>query len=113
MPFEWGRNDCCLFAADAVLAMTGDVDPAQTLRGYASASAAQRLVEEAGGLRELCSQFLGEPVSPLMAGVGDVVILINEGRELVAICNGVSAIAPGPNSLVALDMSAALAAWKI
>lgn len=112
MPFEWGRNDCCLFAADAVLAMTGE-DPAASLRGYSSALAAQRLIDEAGGLQALASQALGEPVSQLMAGVGDVVLLTNEGRELLAICNGINAVAPGPDGMVVLDMAAALAAWKI
>ena len=31
-PFSWGRHDCCLFACDAVMAMTG-VDPAKPFRG--------------------------------------------------------------------------------
>lgn len=112
MPFEWGRNDCCLFAADAVLAMT-DVDPAASLRGYTTARAAQRLVDEAGGLQEFVSQFLGEPVSPLMAAVGDVVLLANEGRDLLGICNGTNAIGAGAQGLAVLGMDSARAAWKI
>jgi hypothetical protein len=112
MPFEWGKNDCCLFAADAVLAMTG-TDPAESLRGYASALAAQRLVDEAGGLRELVSQFLGGPVSPLMAAVGDVVLLENEGRDLLGICNGTNAVGPGEKGMAVLGMESALAAWKV
>ena len=31
-PFEYGSNDCCLFAAGAVLAMTG-IDPMEEFRG--------------------------------------------------------------------------------
>lgn len=112
MPFEWGRNDCCLFAADAVKAMT-DEDPAQALRGYSTALAAQRLIDGAGGLQSLVGQMLGEAVSPLMAGVGDVVLLKNEERDLLGICNGTSVIASGPNGLAVLGMDAALAAWKI
>ena len=39
-PFAWGAHDCCLFAADAVLAQTGE-DPAAEFRGtYASAAEA-------------------------------------------------------------------------
>lgn len=112
MPFEWGKNDCCLFAADAVLAMTG-VDPAEPLRGYSSAIAAQRLVDEAGGLREFVSQFLGEPVSPLMAAVGDVVLLENEGRDLLGICNGTNVVGAGARGMAVLGMDLARAAWKV
>lgn len=112
MPFEWGKNDCCLFAADAVLAMTGK-DPAEPLRGYSSALAAQRLIDEAGGLHELASRFLGKSVSPLMAGTGDVALLLNEGRELLAVCNGANAIGPGPHGMAVLGMESALAAWKV
>ena len=32
MPFRWGQNDCALFAADAVAAVTG-VDLAERWRG--------------------------------------------------------------------------------
>jgi len=112
MPFEWGVNDCCLFAADAVLAMTGE-DLAKPLRGYTSALAAKRLVDEAGGLRELVSQFLGEAVSPLMAAVGDVVLLENEGRDLLGICNGTNVIGAGERGMAVLGMDLARAAWKV
>jgi hypothetical protein len=112
MPFEWGKNDCCLFAADAVLAMTGE-DPAESKRGYSSALGAQRLIDEAGGLKEFVSQFLGEPVSPLMAGVGDVVLLTNEGRDLLGICNGTNAIGAGELGMAVLGMDLARAAWKV
>jgi len=112
MPFIWGQNDCCLFVADAILAMT-DCDPAAPVRGYDSALGAHRLIEGAGGLRHLTSQLLGEPVSPLMAAVGDVVLLENEGRELLAICNGTSAIGTGERGMAVLGMETALAAWKV
>lgn len=112
MPFEWGRNDCCLFAADAVKAMTG-TDHAAGLRVHTSALEAVRLVEQRGGLRQIATAALGESVSPLMATVGDVVLLVNEGRELLAVCNGGTVLAPGEQGMVALGMDAALAAWKV
>lgn len=109
MPFEWGRNDCCLFTVDAVLAMTGK-DHASKFRGYDSARAAERLLKANGGVRGLAIGAWGEPVAPAYATVGDPVLMLNEGRELLAICNGTTAICAGG---VVLDMSAALAAWKI
>lgn len=112
MPFEWGRNDCCLFTVDAVQAMTG-IDHAARFRGYSTALAAARVVEQQGGIRQLAIDAWGPPVSPLLAGVGDVVMVINEDRELLAVCNGATAIGPGPEGLAVMDMAAAVAAWKI
>lgn len=112
MPFAWGSNDCCLFAADAVLAMTGE-DPAAALRGYGSAMESARIVEEQGGLREIATHALGPEVAPAMAAIGDVVLLANEGRGLLAVCNGGTALAPGEGGMVVLGMDAALAAWKV
>lgn len=112
MPFEWGRNDCCLFTVDAVWAMTGQ-DHAITFRGYDTALGAERLLKANGGVRGLATKAWGEPVPVAFAAVGDPVLMLNEGRELLAVCNGTSAISAGPDGVVALDMSAALAAWKI
>lgn len=112
VPFAWGSNDCCTFAAGAVEALTGE-NPMADVGPYDSEMAAARLILRAGDLRALASQFLGAPVPPLMAAVGDVVLLMNEGRELLGVCNGVNALGPGPDGIVALEMSAALAAWKI
>jgi hypothetical protein len=120
MPFSWGSNDCCRFAAAAVEATTG-VDPMASVERYGIAPGKprrglQRLfrrMEASGGLGALAAEYLGPPLSPRMAGVGDVVLVMNEGREMLAICNGVNAMAPGVSGMVALGMEAALAAWKI
>ncbi|MDN8617879.1 DUF6950 family protein [Variovorax ginsengisoli] len=112
MAFAWGQNDCCLFAADAVLAMTGDDWGADYRGTYDDVKSALRVMPE-GGLREVATRALGEPVTPLMAAVGDVLLMMNEDRELLAICNGVNAIGPGPSGIVVLGMESALAAWKV
>lgn len=111
-PFAWGSNDCCLFAADAVQAMTG-VDHAAELRGYGSALEAARLIDARGGLQAIASAALGDPVLPVFASVGDVVLIENEGRELLALCNGTTALAPGELGMAVLGMDAAKAAWKV
>ncbi|MET3441395.1 hypothetical protein ABIC94_002153 [Variovorax paradoxus] len=112
MPFEWGSNDCCSFAATAVEAITG-VNPMVGIAPYDSAIEAARMTEEGGGLAQLATSLLGSPVSPVMAAVGDVVLVINVGREMLGVCNGVNVAAPGAAGMVALGMDAALAAWKI
>lgn len=47
-PFEWGRNDCVLFAASAITTM-GHVDPVAESRG--------KYKTEAGAKRHLLSKF--------------------------------------------------------
>jgi hypothetical protein len=47
-PFEWGVNDCVMFAADAVIVM-GNEDPAKASRG--------KYKTEAGAKRHLASAY--------------------------------------------------------
>lgn len=90
--FAYGAHDCCLFAADIVLAITG-VDPAAHLRGYTCAIAAARIVAAHGSIEALASSLLGEPVSPKSAQRGDIVITrprIRDGDgEAEADCAGI------------------------
>lgn len=111
--FEWGAHDCCLWAADAVRALTG-LDHAAGLRGsYATTAEAARRLAAVGGVRGLATAALGEPVAPGFAAVGDVVLFSQAGRELLAVCNGGSALAAGERGLEPVAMAGALAAWKV
>ncbi|MFV0678662.1 DUF6950 family protein [Variovorax sp. tm] len=111
MPFAWGSNDCCTFAAAAVEVMTG-ANPMADFPAYSSEIGAARAVANVG-LQALATSVLGSPVSPIMATVGDVVLLINEGREMIGVCNGTTVAVPGEAGMVMLGMDAAIAAWKI
>ena len=112
MPFAWGSNDCCTFAAAAVEALTGVAAIASVLP-YDSAFTAARMIEEGGGLEQLACFLLGPKVPPLTAAVGDIVLVINAGREMLGVCNGTNVLAPGEKLLAVLGMESALAAWKI
>jgi len=73
MPFAWGSNDCCLFAADWVLAATGR-DIAADYRGrYSSALPALRFVEAGGGVEAMLERAGGKVVHPSLARRGDVI----------------------------------------
>lgn len=112
--FSWGEQDCALFAADWACALGHD-DPAVSLRGqYASARDAAQLVHRLGGLGRLVSDcgFI-EWQHPSMAQRGDVALLDNAGRELLAIVNGAQAVAPAEHGLVWLPMGQALRAWML
>lgn len=70
--FQWGTHDCMLFAADWAQRLTG-IDPAAQWRGsYASADAAEALIERHGGARGIVAAGLRaagwRPVWPPKAG---------------------------------------------
>lgn len=114
MPFEWGHNDCVLWAADAVQALLGQ-DPAEPLRGhYATAAGAARVLRDLtgrGGPRALAGAVLGRQLAaPLLAGVGDVGY--TESGTL-AVCIGQGWTAPGRSGLVLLPLQAAAVAWRV
>ncbi len=101
--FSWGSNDCALFAADAVLEMTG-VDLATNLRGYRSARGAASRIAKAGGMRGFVVQL---PVKhPGLAQRGDLVLVELSGRDTfgVVVGNGYWC-APGVDGLVFRPMS--------
>lgn len=62
--FAWGAHDCCTFACDGVLAMTG-LDPMAPARGRYTDEARAAVV-----LRELGGGGLPEAADFLMAGLG-------------------------------------------
>ena len=99
-PFSWGRNDCALFAADCVLALTG-VDPVAELRGrYACAFGAARALKRfcGGGLEDAVPIIAGRidarEVMPAFARRGDVGLVDNDGRPALAVFLGARLAAP-------------------
>ncbi len=75
-PFRYGQHDCCLFAGNAVRAMTGR-DPVKEFRGkYRSAATAQRALREIGGgdLAHVMTAKFGTPIAPALAQRGDLVM---------------------------------------
>jgi len=111
-PFAWGTHDCCLFAADAVLAQTG-ADPAADLRGtYTDARQALALLKSLGGLAAVAGRG-GQPVPALCAQVGDIGLVEHEGRELLAVCAGPLWLAPAEQGLAALPLEASRSTWRV
>jgi hypothetical protein len=115
-PFAWGTQDCALFAADAVQALTGvDVAP-PALRCHRHARAALRSMRAQGGLPAIAQAALGTPIPPVLAGVGDVLLTRPSSQShhpMLAVCNGASALAPGPFGLVSLSLAQVSHAWRV
>jgi hypothetical protein len=111
LPFAWGANDCCSFAGDCVQALTG-VDAAAQLRGHSSAKQAYRAVKRHGGIAGIATVALGPALPAAFAQVGDVVLARAGKRDMLAVCNGGTAFAPGPLGLVSVSMADATLCWR-
>ena len=112
-PFAWGHNDCATFAADCVLAITG-TDPAPpALRNHRTAKQALRALRRHGGLVGIATAALGPPVPPAQANVGDVLLLKSGHHDALAICNGVTAMAPSAHGLVSVGLHSARHCWRV
>ncbi|MCX0428913.1 DUF6950 family protein [Aeromonas veronii] len=84
-PFVWGESDCCLFTADACIAVAG-VDPAAVYRGrYTTEIGARRvLLKEHGsiaGALDACFERI--PVS--LAQRGDAVVFDGPSGETAGV----------------------------
>jgi hypothetical protein len=110
-PFEWGTNDCCLFAANAVLAMTGE-DYAKPYRGYKTAKGALSRLKDIG-VAGVATNALGAPKAPLFAQRGDVVSFETGDGIALGVCIGAKIAAVGQDGLVMLPMSQAIQAWSV
>lgn len=117
-PFVWGRADCWLLAADAVLAVTGR-DPAADVRAtYTDRRAAARLLRHHGGWAQVLADRVG---AALPAGAvpwpGDVVQLpVACGQLLGGAAMGVvwagTVVAQGAAGLVQLPLPPAARIWR-
>lgn len=111
--FLWGTHDCCLWAADCVLAITGE-DPARDIRGtYRGALGAAEVLKAHGGIEALATAALGPAVAVSYAAVGDIVCIEVAGRKSLALCNGATVLATGLDRLECLGLDCAVCAWKV
>lgn len=112
-PFKWSHNDCCLFAADCILAATGD-DPAADVRGkYDDALSAARLIDSLGGLEKIAASRCGPEIPPASAVFGDIGLINNHGRPCLAVFGGEFFHAPAEHGLTILPIEACTKAWRL
>lgn len=128
-PFAWGTNDCCMFPADGIKAMTG-IDLAEDFRGkYKDEASAFALIASVTGGKTVgdaaawCAKKFGlvewadkagKP-TPLFARRGDMVTVENAGREIAGIIGltGRDVISVAETGLVRLPLTAVKRAWRI
>lgn len=116
-PFSWGDNDCALFVADCIGALTG-VDPAADLRGrYVDQDSAAAVIG-AGGLSRLVERIASahgfQSIQPTFAGRGDVVMFTTpEYGVTLGICIGAYIAAPGADGMILFKRSRIERAWRV
>lgn len=113
MPFEWGKHDCCLFAADAYIALC-DKDLASEFRGrYKTELGAYRALKRLGyeSVDDVLSAKLGEPKATKLPERGDILLIDYEG-QLTAGVHFNAAWVVGENGLVQAPPSWIVKAWS-
>lgn len=109
-PFGWGALDCATFAAGAVRAITGRAVP---MPAWCGRRDAVDVLRRLGGLRAATCQRLGDMQPAAVARRGDVLLLQQHGRDLLAVCMGHAWAAPGRYGLAFGPAHEALGAWRI
>lgn len=115
-PFVWGDNDCCLFAANCAVAITGS-DIAASFRGYSTFEEASAILDRfdgVAGLAEAVARRYGLPeITPAKARRGDVCLLDAGKGETLGVCAGDRIVCPGFRGLVAYPLLQGIRAWGI
>ncbi len=110
-PFVWGESDCCLFAADVVLAMTGE-DYAAPYRGkYNSARGSLIALKKygAGTIEGSLDLIFPRRRCPRR---GDVVIVTLDDSPALGICVGAQSAFRTKEGIVLLS-SQGLIGWEV
>ena len=121
--FSWGTNDCCLFAANAIQAMTG-VDIASDFRDkYTTELGAMKAIKDVSGGSSVedaavyCATKHGlvEWSAPLLAQRGDLVLVQDADRLIAGVVhlNGKHVISIGEQGLKRLPLTSVTRAWKV
>lgn len=116
-PYAFGRQDCWLFVAGAIEAMTG-ADHANVHRGrYKTARGALGIVKRAGAanMADFAGLFLEEIEAPVFAQIGDVMAIPTDdafGFSL-GILNGERILVVTPDGIDTRDRSEATRAFRV
>lgn len=118
-PFAWGSHDCCLFAADCALAITGGVDAAASYRGtYSTETEAQAIIEAAGGFVALINSAMAavgwRRCMPRVARRGDIVCHTPAGGSpALGVCVGSQCAFLTASGLRFVALNECQIAWRV
>lgn len=115
-PFDYGKYNCGLFAAECIDAMVVGSDRASELRGnFSDEESARAFVAHYGSIEAAITHRLGHPLrSWAQARRGDVCLVPTQDGPGIGVCIGthVAMMAPG-QGLTHMRIDQALAVWRI
>lgn len=111
-PFVWGQNDCCLWTADVVLAITSH-DFADGLRGRYHDEDGAKAIYEGYTFEHFITSILGESIHVNFAQRGDVMMKKFETGETLGICIGAKTAFKTVSGLIQIPTLECDAAWRI
>ena len=114
IPFAWGANDCVTFTAWVTDRIHGTdyLTQAKQQHSWRDKRSAVRALRAAGGLEAATTAALGPPMPPALCTIGDVVLVRNRNRHLLAIHDGHAAVARGARGLVVLPLEQVVKGWR-
>ena len=115
--FKYGEHDCCLYACDAVLAMTG-VDIAEEFRGYDKDTLPKILKESkgvAGIATKITKKFNLATIPPSFAQRGDLAYLKDaSGQAVIGIVSMRGDVYVASElGVVAFPIDQCIRAWRV
>lgn len=120
--FEWGSNDCCMFAALAIEAVLGFNEHAKYLGSYSTRQGARNvlcaLTRQQTYSRAVAAlpDVLGyERCNPKLAQRGDLVLIRQHRVPALGVVSmdGRFAVAPGHTGIMKIPINQVIAAWRI
>lgn len=111
--FDWGSNDCALFACGAVMAQTGKHPAPEFIGAYDSREGAAEALRRlgAGTLGATATKILGEPISTSHARRGDIVM----AHHALGVCMGKDSwfLSEGGEPFVKVPRADLVKAWRV
>ncbi len=115
-PFVRGVHDCCTFAREVEIALTGGTLFADSGRWRTPAGAVMALRRMGyATIRDMLDARL-IACAPLAARRGDLIMTDAPGADdmgAIAVVTGMRAVLPGPDGLLSVPVSGATGAWRI
>lgn len=114
-PFAWGDQDCCLFAARCVDAMTGSEYERELRTLYHDKASALRFIVTEGGIEPAVTVRFGPPVKWWHAMRGDLCLVPTpDGLGSLGVCVGPTiACVNEDQGVTFVSIDQATACWRV
>lgn len=112
--FEWGRFDCCRFAAECADAISGSSHLAFLETQYGDERSALRRLAELGGVRAATTLHMGEPIEGwARARRGDVCLIPTDIGDGLGVCTGAAIAGVSDKGVGLYRLDKAIAVWRV